>query len=617
VAGRYALIVATDAYADPRLSRLRSPARDATALADVLRDPEIGEFEVSLAVNETDAVLRRRIATFFSDRRRDELLLLHFSCHGLKDDSGQLFFAAADTEVAHLDATAIPAEFVSRAMARSRSQNVLMLLDCCYSGAIARGLRFRAGDRVDVNDHLGGSGRAIITASNAMEYAFEGDELTGEGRPSVFTSAVVKALETGEADRDQDNWISVRELYDYVCDEVREITPNQRPNMLSHLEGELYVARSRWLAPATLPRELLDGLDNQFPAVRAGAVAALAELLHGRDRGLADAARRRLETVAATDDSRRVAAAASAALAAPTPAPAAAAAPPAREAPTPTPAAAAAPPAREAPTPTPPAAAAPPTPTPPAAASPAARRFSIPNQGPIPLPVLTVGVLLVVGWFLPWVYDGPVPSRAEDIDLDDRIGFAASFVGGVLALVLAGLPRIGRGARGAWPWVALTMLGATGIGAVVALIDSQRDSDYNAGVVMTVLGTLLALVIGSRRALARPVRPARWRVTPWDGLAALGGLLIIDGVNTMGTTLSAIAAAPTYVAGGLAILILGAHLALPLKPSRAAALVAAAAGAFALGSAGMAESEGRGTLVTGAVLALAAGLLAFRARTQP
>jgi uncharacterized caspase-like protein len=55
----------------------------------------------------------------------------------------------------------------------------------------------------------------------------------------VFTAAVVKALETGEADRDQDRWISVRELYDYVCDEVREITPNQRPNMLSHLEGEL------------------------------------------------------------------------------------------------------------------------------------------------------------------------------------------------------------------------------------------------------------------------------------------------------------------------------------------------------------------------------------------
>src|SRR4051812_19885285 len=314
--GRYALIVATDEYKDPKLSRLRTPATDASSLARVLGDPDIGAFDVQLAVNEPDHMLRRRIAAFFSDRRRDDLLLLHFSCHGLKDDSGQLHFATTDTEVAYLDASAIPAEFVSRQMAISRSNSVLMLLDCCYSGAIARGLRFRAGDRVDVEDHLGGHGRAIITASSAMEYAFEGDELTGDGEPSVFTAAVVKALETGEADRDQDRWISVRELYDYVCDEVREVTPHQRPNLLSHLEGELYVARSRYVAAVTLPSELLDALANPIASVRAGAVGALDEMLRGPDPALAAAARDRLGEVAFNDDSRRVTGAARAALAA-------------------------------------------------------------------------------------------------------------------------------------------------------------------------------------------------------------------------------------------------------------------------------------------------------------
>src|SRR3954447_10530469 len=151
--GRYALIIANATYADPRLSRLRTPTRDAEELARVLRDPDIGGFEVELALDEPEHTLRRRIAGFFGTRDRDDLLLLHFSCHGLKDDSGQLYFAATDTEVAELDATAIPAAFVSRQMARSRSRNVLMLLDCCYSGAIARGLRFRAGDGIDVNDH--------------------------------------------------------------------------------------------------------------------------------------------------------------------------------------------------------------------------------------------------------------------------------------------------------------------------------------------------------------------------------------------------------------------------------------------------------------------------------
>src|SRR4051794_41125135 len=304
--GRYALIVATDEYKDPKLSRLRTPATDASSLARVLGDPDIGAFDVALAVNEPDHMLRRRIAAFFADRRRDDLLLLHFSCHGLKDDGGQLHFATTDTEVAYLDASAIPAEFVSRQMAISRSNSVLMLLDCCYSGAIARGLRSRGGDRVAVGAPRGGQGGAIITASSAMEYAFEGDELTGEGRPSVFTAAVVKALESGEADRDQDRWISVRELYDYVCDEVREVTPHQRPNLLSHLEGELYVARSRYLAAVSLPQDLLDALGNQLASVRVGAVAALEELLTGSDPALAAAAREQLTAVAEHDDSRRV-----------------------------------------------------------------------------------------------------------------------------------------------------------------------------------------------------------------------------------------------------------------------------------------------------------------------
>ncbi|MCE0447467.1 hypothetical protein LT493_34535 [Streptomyces tricolor] len=34
--------------------------------------------------------------------------MLHFSCHGLKSESGELYFAASDTEPRLLDATAVP-----------------------------------------------------------------------------------------------------------------------------------------------------------------------------------------------------------------------------------------------------------------------------------------------------------------------------------------------------------------------------------------------------------------------------------------------------------------------------------------------------------------------------
>ena len=53
----------------------------------------------------------------------------------------------------------------------------------------------------------------------------------------MFTTAVVKGLETGEADRDQDHRISVEELYDYVREQVREVTPDQSPNMPATSRG--------------------------------------------------------------------------------------------------------------------------------------------------------------------------------------------------------------------------------------------------------------------------------------------------------------------------------------------------------------------------------------------
>jgi uncharacterized caspase-like protein len=223
--GRSALIVAADDYEDAKLRKLRTPARDAEALKRVLGDPAIGDFEVEVARNEPEYRVRRRIAKFFANRRRDDLVLLHMACHGLKDDFGQLYFATTDTEVEHLDSTAVAAEFVNRQMTSSRSRRIVLLLDCCYSGAFARGMNPRAGESVEVRERFEGSGRAVLTASSAMEYAFEGDELSGEGTPSIFTSAVVNGLQTGDADRDGDSWISVDELYEYVYDRVQELTP--------------------------------------------------------------------------------------------------------------------------------------------------------------------------------------------------------------------------------------------------------------------------------------------------------------------------------------------------------------------------------------------------------
>jgi hypothetical protein len=324
-ARRRALIVANDQYDNEGLRHLLSPAADADALGRVLGDPQIGGFDVHVVRNEPAHVIGTHVEDLLSEGRPDDVLLLHFSCHGLKSESGELFFAARNTRPNRLASTALSADFVQRCMRASRSRSIVLLLDCCYGGAFSQGVSVRAAGDVNVLDSFpggklgGGRGRAVISASSAMEYAFEGDQLADDHgpRPSVFTSALVEGLATGDADRDQDGWVSLNELYDYVFDRVREQNPHQTPSRDVEMQGELYLARrSRQVTtPAPLPAELQEVIDHPLAHVRAGAVHELTRLQQGRHAGQALAAKLALQRLA-DDDSRTVAAAAAAALAA-------------------------------------------------------------------------------------------------------------------------------------------------------------------------------------------------------------------------------------------------------------------------------------------------------------
>jgi hypothetical protein len=282
---RKALIVANDEYEHEGLRHLLAPAADAQALARVLGDSQIGDFDVRVVRNEPAHVIQAQIEELFADTRPDDVLLLHFSCHGLKSESGELFFAARNTRPNRLASTAIAADFVQRCMRASRSRSIVLLLDCCYGGAFGQGVTVRAAEDVNVLDSFpggrlgGGRGRAVITASSSMEYAFEGDQLADDHsqRPSVFTSALVEGLATGDADRDEDGWVSLNELYDYIFDRVREQTPHQTPSRDIEMQGELYLARSRRrrIHPLPIPADLHAAMTDTNMFTRIGAVSEL------------------------------------------------------------------------------------------------------------------------------------------------------------------------------------------------------------------------------------------------------------------------------------------------------------------------------------------------------
>jgi hypothetical protein len=308
VAGRHALLIATETYADPALRRLTAPGGDARALAEVLSDPAIAGFEVTTLVDQPHHVVGEAIGEFYRGRRRDELTLLYFTGHGVKDDDGSLYLAMANTRRDSLMFTALAAEQVDRALAGCASRQKVLVLDCCYSGAFPAGKLAKAGTDVHTLERFQGRGRAVLTASDATQYSFEGDSVVGSAARSVFTRHLVAGLRDGSADLDRDGDVTVDELYSYVHEHVVAEMPRQRPKHQSDVEGRIVLARNpRW----TLPEYLRHGLASPIASDRLTALEGLRRL----NRVGNEVVRARTETEIrrlVDDDSRMVSAAAQA-----------------------------------------------------------------------------------------------------------------------------------------------------------------------------------------------------------------------------------------------------------------------------------------------------------------
>jgi len=250
---------------------MRSPAQDADGLKRVLADPIIGRFnDVVMLKNRSKHQIEETLFKTLADRQRQDLVLVYFTCHGIKDVNGKLYFAANNTRHDELPSTAVAATFVNEQMEQCRAEIKVILLDCCYSGAFATGFAAKSTttEGVVVNEQLSGNGTVILASSGALEYAFEGDRLTKtERRPSVFTDAVIEGLETGNADLDRDGRVSANELYDYVYDVVQTRRAPQTPTFFSKVAGTVYLAWAPSIKMDNYPLVTEGGLRFQDDAV--------------------------------------------------------------------------------------------------------------------------------------------------------------------------------------------------------------------------------------------------------------------------------------------------------------------------------------------------------------
>jgi uncharacterized caspase-like protein len=234
---KVALLIGVSQYG-AGFNQLPASARDVAAMQRVWQHPDMGDFDqVIPLIDPGPQEMGIAIEHLFGDRDRDDLLLLYFSGHGVKDESGNLYLATRATRKNErgglIRSTAIAARFVQEIMSESRARRQVVILDCCFSGAFAEGLLAKDDSSVDIKRQLGGEGRVILTSSTSTQYSFaqEGSDL------SIYTRFLVEGIETGAADLDEDEVISADELHEYASIKVQRASPAMKPEIYTVKEG--------------------------------------------------------------------------------------------------------------------------------------------------------------------------------------------------------------------------------------------------------------------------------------------------------------------------------------------------------------------------------------------
>lgn len=231
---RHGLLIANCKFPDcPSLGPLQTPDNDVVALQSALKDRSKGGFELETVRNSKSNDLRLKIDSVMRRAARsDGLALIYYSGHGTLDPSGRLYLATYDSR----EDTYVLSVGVHEILTSVRQHGptrVVILLDCCYSGASGMEFELKGSRAPFMSEDLAGSGVVVMTATSPVERAV-GSLHDGYG---IFTKHVIEGINTGvgkkikRAGPDAYIPVSVNELFQYVQQKMQEEKVPQTPHI--------------------------------------------------------------------------------------------------------------------------------------------------------------------------------------------------------------------------------------------------------------------------------------------------------------------------------------------------------------------------------------------------
>ena len=236
----WALVIGVAAY--NHMPVLRYTDDDAYRMYAFLKSPEGGALDddhIKILIDEeaTASNIKRTMNEIFGKAGPNDLILLYFSGHGLRGSFLPFDFDGYRNQLLHDEINSI--------LKRSRAKYKLCIADACHSGSLLamRGAGAPSQVLADYYRKLAqtNSGTALIMSSKSDETSLESSGL----RQGVFSHFLIRGLK-GEADMDNDKYVSVKELYDYVERNVRSYTRNmQSPLIQGNYDPDMPVAVRR------------------------------------------------------------------------------------------------------------------------------------------------------------------------------------------------------------------------------------------------------------------------------------------------------------------------------------------------------------------------------------
>lgn len=209
-----ALIIGLDTYQSEEIEDLSWAVTDAEAIGKLLAhngdvppdENPTPNYECQVLLDKMEdgspiswAALRKTCTDFFSED--NEQSLLYFSGHGILTPFGGLL--CTSDAIPH--DWGIPMAEVMQMTVDSNARDILLILDCCYSGDMGNPSIFKNGDNPL---SLLKENTTVIAASRFNQEAIE------DGGHGLFTAAVLDALEGGAADHM--GWVTAPSIYAYV-----------------------------------------------------------------------------------------------------------------------------------------------------------------------------------------------------------------------------------------------------------------------------------------------------------------------------------------------------------------------------------------------------------------